>query len=374
MPLNRVCVQQLRNLSQVELFPAEGVNFLYGDNGSGKTSFLEALSLLAHGRSFRGHQSRPLIQHQASHLTVFGEWQEGNVTSRLGLHKPMRGASEYKVDGQPVYSSAALAALLPLQVMDASSFDLLTAPPKERRRLFDWLVFHVKHEFSACWRDYVRAVKQRNSLLRRDKIARDHIAPWDIEINRLGLMVDQLRQECFEPYIQAVQALLPSLGITEDLIPSLSYYRGWDSRYASLREALEDHFERDCRYGFTTQGPHKSELRVMVQGQSAGDLLSRGQQKAVVAALLVGGIQSFQTITGRAGILLLDDLSAELDDQRLSSLGTWLGTLSLQLFITATSDRPLAVLLPHLAGRSYKVFHVKHGVLTEGYAGIAPSI
>jgi DNA replication and repair protein RecF len=214
-------------------------------------------------------------------------------------------------------------------------------------------------------------VKQRNSLLRRDKIARDQILPWDIEINRLGLMVDRLRQDCFEPYIEAVQALLPSLGIASDLAPALSYFRGWDSRYTTLGDALADQFDRDCRYGFTTIGPHKSELRVMVQGQSAGDLLSRGQQKAVVAALLIGGIQSFQAITGRAGVLLLDDLPAELDDQRLAILAGWLSSLSLQLFITATSDRPLSLLLPHLAGRPYKVFHVKHGVLTEEYAGVA---
>ena len=375
MPITHLKVNNVRNLASVDLEPSLGLNLFHGENGSGKTSLLEAISIVAHGRSFRSINYRQLIQHQSQELSVYAEVLQcspsslgqdiPSLVSRIGVLRPLRGNSVFRVDGAPVYSSASLASLLPLQIMNAKSFELLEGPSKVRRRMFDWLVFHVKHEFANLWRDYTKAVKQRNTLLRRDKISGSELKPWNIEINRLGLSIDALRQECMRPFIERVQQLLPDIGLPAGYEVKIDYQRGWAEDYYTLQQALEASLERDKKYGYTTCGAHKSELKVVVNNIAAADILSRGQQKSLVAAFLVAELQLFEQMCQRPSVLLIDDLPAELDRNHIQCLANWLLSLNTQVFVTGINTSDMEVLKEQLNNKPCKVFHVKHGEITE---------
>lgn len=362
MPLLRLSVHQLRNLIGVDIQPCSDLNFFFGDNGSGKTSVLEAISVLAHGRSFRSHKHKHLINYDARNFSVFAELDEAAGFAKLGVSRGIADAS-FKLNGNPVYSSAALASQLPTQVMDAHSFQLLEGPSKLRRQLFDWLVFHVKHEFAGLWRDYARCVKHRNSLLRHDRIAPSDLLPWDLEFVRLAEAIDQLRTACLAPYLEAVSALLKEAGIADDLDIKLEYQCGWQAD-SPLAEQLEQQFYRDRKYGFTTLGAHKSELKISARKIAAHEVLSRGQQKTLVAALYVGQIQVFQALTGRACILLIDDVPAELDKSHINLLAGWVNALNVQVFATGIELPSLIEAWPS-DKKLKKVFHVKHGEVNE---------
>lgn len=362
MPIQRLAVHQLRNLTGVDIHPCPELNFFFGDNGSGKTSVLEAISILAHGRSFRSHKHKHLINHSAADFSVFAELDEAAGFAKLGVNRGV-GEASFKLNGAPVYSSAALAAQLPTQIMDAHSFQLLEGPSKLRRQLFDWLVFHVKHEFAVLWRDYARCVKHRNSLLRHDRIARPDLLPWDIELARLAEAIDQLRAACLLPYLKAVEALLIEGGISEDQEIKLEYLSGWEPGI-SLLEQLEQQFWRDKKYGFTTLGAHKSELKITARKMAAHEILSRGQQKTLVAALYVAQIQVFQSLSERACVLLIDDVPAELDKHHIHLLGHWVNALNVQVFATGIELASLIEAWP-ADTKSKKVFHVKHGEVNE---------
>ena len=367
MPISRLKINQLRNLQSIDLEFSPKLNLLFGPNGAGKTSLLEAISVLAHGRSFRTVNYRQLVQHECDDFAIFAEVDDAKgITSRIGVHRPMRGQSVFKVDGSPIYSSATLAALLPLQVINAKSFDLLEGPAKVRRRMFDWLVFHVKHSFSDLWRDYTRAVKQRNTLLRRDKITRSELHPWDIELNRLAVAIDALRAECFEQFTPAVAELLAEAGLPDDIDIQFHYERGWSEEFGTLSQALDTAFERDKKYKYTTVGAHKSELKVAVGKQLASDILSRGQQKSVVAACNIAELKLFETMTARHSVLVIDDLPAELDDERIACLGRWLQGLNTQVFVTGIHQQDM-LKLKALIGTddSCRMFHVKHGTIEQ---------
>lgn len=366
MPISRLKINQLRNLHSVDLEFSPKLNLFYGANGAGKTSLLEAISVLAHGRSFRTVNYRQLVQHERDDFAIFAEVDDAKgISSRIGVHRPMRGQSVFKIDGSPVYSSAMLAALIPLQVINAKSFDLLEGPAKTRRRMFDWLVFHVKHTFGDLWRDYTRAVKQRNTLLRRDKIARSELQPWDMELNRLAIAIDALRAECFELFTPEVGKLLAQAGLPDDIDIRFHYERGWGES-GTLTQALDAAFERDKKYKYTTLGAHKSELRVTAGKQLASDILSRGQQKSVVAACNIAELKLFEAMTGRHSVLVIDDLPAELDDERITCLGRWLQTLNTQVFVTGIHQQDM-LKLKALIGTddSCPVFHVKHGTIEQ---------
>ncbi|HEY7774622.1 MAG TPA: DNA replication and repair protein RecF, partial [Marinagarivorans sp.] len=317
-----------------------------------------------HGRSFRTVNYRQLIQHGEPSMSVFAETDYQGVSSRIGVLRPLRGSSTFKIDGSPVYSSASLATLLPLQVMNSKSFDLFEGPAKVRRRMFDWLVFHVKHEFSQLWRDYTKAVKQRNSLLRRDKISSAELAPWDTELNRLGISIDALRQECLEPFMAKVKQLIPDINLPAEYTVDVEYQRGWQDGI-TLAEALKNAFPKDRKYGYSTCGAHKSELKVLINRQPAAEVLSRGQQKSLVAAFLLAELQIFEEVIGKPSVLLIDDLPAELDRQHIQSLAQWLLMLNTQVLVTGIYAADMEVLKNKMNNKPCKVFHVKHGEINE---------
>ena len=152
MSLRRIMVTAVRNLHPVTLSPSPRINILYGANGSGKTSVLEAVHLLGLARSFRSTRLNPVIQYEQPACTVFGEVElTSGGTSNLGVSRERQGEFTIRIDGQNAKSAAQLAELLPLQLINPDSFRLLEGAPKIRRQFLDWGVFHVEPRFLPAW-------------------------------------------------------------------------------------------------------------------------------------------------------------------------------------------------------------------------------
>ena len=150
MSLTQLQINRVRNLRQVSLQGLAQVNVFYGPNGSGKTSILEAIHLLGMARSFRGNSVKSLITHGEASCVAFGVADKAGDRGRallLVFSGVWPGEAHIKVAGSPVRSVAQLVEHLPLQVINADSFDLLTGSPGARRQYLDWGVFHVEHRF-----------------------------------------------------------------------------------------------------------------------------------------------------------------------------------------------------------------------------------
>ena len=214
MHITRLNIQRVRNLQTVALTELQPFNVFYGQNGSGKTSILEAIHLLATGRSFRTHIPKNYIQNQAQDAIIFAQ----SATEKIGMQKLITGEQVIKVNGDNIATQGQLAKLLPLQVIDPQSTDIIDHGAKPRRQLLDWLMFHVEPDFYHAWQYYSRALKQRNSLLKTNRqISLQELEPWNQMLAQYGEMLHHQRSlviEQWQNYFQDdLKHLLPDLEI-----------------------------------------------------------------------------------------------------------------------------------------------------------------
>lgn len=372
MTLRRLSAQNFRNLRSIDIELSPQLNIFYGDNGSGKTSVLEAISILSLGRSFRSRKYKSMINHDSDSYTVFGQVVLSSDTvsgvstkSRdtllpVGVLRDRQGQVTIKKGGVACSSAAELAEALPVRVMNGHSFSLLEGAPLVRRQFMDWLVFHVEHDFYSVWRNYEKCLKHRNSLLRRDKIDPLQLAPWDRELARLAARLDDMRASAFELLLVAFNNLISGFEGLEGV--SIRYYRGWDADQ-SIESLLTDTQQRDIDLGYTRQGPHRADLRIQQGKTAAVDVLSRGQQKIIVSALLIAQGLVFSEVCQRRCVYVIDDLPAELDVHFRRTLANWLLDMGCQVCVTGVEKDALLSAWQDSEELNYRLFHVKHGTV-----------
>jgi DNA replication and repair protein RecF len=337
-------------------------NIVHGVNGSGKTSLLEAIHLLGRGRSFRHRDLRLVVSHEADELVVSAKVNKTDPlkTHQLGVRRSSSGQFAARLDGKTIQTAAQLATVLPLQLIDAQSFNLLEGGPLQRRQFLDWGVFHVEQSYSQLWGRFQKTLKQRNQLLRHGRIDADSLRAWTTELAPLGEQISTYRKRYIEgliPHIEAVAREFDGLGSLD-----IEYYQGWSDE-VSLSEAMALDNKRDLAVGTTSHGAHKADMRVKVGGAPAADVLSRGQTKLLVYALKLAQATYFRDQAGESCVFLLDDLPAELDYHHRQQVVSCLYGLNCQFFVTGVDKKDFDVLVKDNA---HQMFHMEHGALTVG--------
>ena len=357
MHLMQLQIQNFRNLSKVNFEPVDGVNLITGLNASGKTSLLEAIYYLSHLRSFRTHQISDLINRQSTQLQLVARIHtDSDNQIPLGIQRS-RNKLEVRANRQPIKRVADIATLFPVLAIHPDSYKLITGSPSQRRQYLDWGVFHVEHDFFGVWQRYKRALSQRNAAL-KSKQNDDYCSLWDKELFDMATYIDNLRMKYLsnlEPYLNN---LINQFFREEDV--EVSYKRGWNSE-VSLDHLLRSELYKDRLKGFTQYGPHRAELTIKVDGQSAQTGISRGQQKTLVALLRLAQAQQFTESTGRNCVLLYDDLAAELDAEHRQKILDVLVKMKVQLFLTAIEADQIDI----SAWSNKKMFHVERGQLKD---------
>lgn len=361
MSLSRLSVTGVRNLQPVTLTPSPRINILHGDNGSGKTSLLEAIHLLGMARSFRSSRLNPVITHEQASCTVFGQVELGDdQSSALGVSRDRSGELRIRINGQSVRSAAELAEALPLQLINPDSFRLLEGAPKLRRQFLDWGVFHVEPRFLKAWQRLQLALRQRNSWLRHGTLDTASQAAWSRELSAASDEIDGYRRAYIQTLKPVFEQTLASLLALDGF--QLSYYRGWD-KDRSLADVLEGSIDRDRAMGHTQAGPQRADLRLRVANHNAAETLSRGQQKLVICALRIA--QGHLVSEAKRGqcIYLVDDLPSELDEQHRLALCRLLEQLNCQVFITCVDSNVLQE--GWRDDTPVSMFHVEHGAIAQ---------
>jgi DNA replication and repair protein RecF len=355
--LKSLKLNYFRNITDQSLIFSDRFNLIYGENGSGKTSVLEAIYLLSNGKSFRSSQKAHIIQHQQAEFTVFAEvLQASGLTEKIALQKKQTANARLLINGQVCRALSTAAELLPVVLIDPNSYGLVEEGPGYRRQYIDWLLFHVKHDYNQLYANYHKALKQRNAALKQS-LPRKECIEWDHLLIELGEQIGIARRDTLTQLTPIFNQLISELNFGIEV--SLSYQIGWNSGL-TLAEALQATLAKDLILGYTSVGPQRADICFSVNNCPAADVLSRGQEKLVVACLLISQALYYENDKDNSPIYLLDDFSSELDDNNRNKFFSMLSNLNGQFILTATSKQ----FFPDNLMQQSTMFHVKHGVIS----------
>lgn len=357
MIVERLELRNFRNIAAATLELSPHFNFLIGPNGAGKTVVLEALHTLLRGRSFRTRRVSLLIRHGAQDLAVQALCRDPvRGRENISLKKDRANRAELRVNEEPVRQTSTVAGLLPLQVLLPDLADLVFGEPRGRRQWLDWGAFHVKHDYIDVLRRYMRALRQRNALLRSGDV--HTLDTWTDRMIETGEIVIRARTE----YLQTVHEAL--LSCIESLAPGLDirvrHYPGFQGE--SFAEEVGAHTPGDVKSGFTQVGPHRADVRLGAGDNAAAGVLSRGQGKLVASAMRIGQARGLLTYQSRPSLILIDDVWTELDDDHSARFMRLLDGMGCQILATSTHE-PVAA--SSISADRVRVFHVKHGEISS---------
>lgn len=350
----RIVIENVRNLVEVSVSPAAGANYLFGANGSGKTSVLESLYLLGYGRSFRGGPVDSIIRRGERFCRVVADLATLRGSSRVGLERSDK-LWRARFDGDDVAQLSSLFVRVPVLGFEPTSAEALLFDADVRRRFVDWGVFHVEPGLLPVWRNYVRALRQRNASLRGG----DHITAdaWVAVLAEYGERIHSARLVYFEALKSYLATTIENISPTLDVV-DITLRSGW-AEGVDLYSAIQSSLERDITTGFTHCGPHRGDLRIGWHGRSFRDVGSRGQAKALALCLVLAQAKFYRDRTGRWPILLFDDPGSELDTDHQSRLADWIDREPVQVWLSGV-EATLS-LLP----RDVAKFHVEQGKVTR---------
>ncbi len=358
MPIHFIKIEHFRNFSSVEARLHPEVNLFYGENGSGKTSFLEAIYLCSFGRSFRTHLTKRVIQDDKNGLLVFLKFL--NTTQKLhniGVSRDYQGINHQKLDGEFV-SVAEISKILPVQILNNDSFSLLTEGPKIRRQFIDLGVFHVEPSFLTQWRKNQKALQQRNLAIRQRQPL-NVISAWNEILIKTANKVTEARQKFLQQFIPPFKSFLQDY-CYENV--KIDFYQGW-SKDLQYDEILQKNISKDLELGYTFYGIHRADLKITINRKPIVDALSRGQQKLFVWLMCLSQARLVNQLAGKQAIFLIDDIHAELDKSKVEQFIQCLKNLEGQFFISGISESQLASVKNVF--KQHKMFHVKHNTVLD---------
>ena len=336
-------VAGFRNLGSARLSPDPHTNVLLGANGQGKTSLLEAIDYAASLRSFRGATRAQLVGHEADQAQVLLRVEGAHLAHEYRI-RISRTAREILLDGKRPESAVEYFGNAACVVFQPGDLDLVRGPPEFRRRLLDRVLVRVVEGYGEALKNYGRALRARNQLLR------DHARDWraiqayDFPLARYGAALVRAREAVVGDLVQAARQAIDEVALTSDSI-SVTYRPKAPGDQVAYAAMLAGNAAADTARKTTILGPHADDVQLLWGGRAARVVASQGQTRALALALRLAELHVIESRTKSLPVLLLDDVSSELDRERTERLFKLVAGLGGQVWVT-TTDPSIAALVP----------------------------
>ncbi|HSX23981.1 MAG TPA: DNA replication and repair protein RecF [Candidatus Saccharimonadales bacterium] len=329
--ISNLRLQHFRSYKDSTFEFGPGVNIIVGPNASGKTNLLEAVLVLCRGSSYRA-PDRELVTHNRSWARLDGLVSEQARSVKLQVVEDAIN-KEYIIGGT-VLKRLPLLRSVPAVVFEPNHLQLLTESPELRRGFLDDLLEQTIPTFGGLRRAYKRTLMQRNTLLKQD-FSPDQLFIWNVRLSELGgqvaelrmAFIDENRAQLVKLYNKLAGKRLKTDMVYQSKLPLQAYG-------SAMLKTLEARTDIDRERGFTTIGPHRDDLQLLLGGYQLSANASRGETRTMLLALKLLEVKSLEKARGTKPILLLDDVFSELDGARRQAL-----TIHLQdhqTFITTT--------------------------------------
>jgi DNA replication and repair protein RecF len=355
-----VRVRGFRNIAALDFEPAPRINVVSGDNGQGKTSLLEALYVVATSRSFRAERSREMLRQGDDLATVHARIAEdGRRREQRATLGPKSRAVQ--IDGKKPETLGRYATRTPVVVFHPGDLSILGGSASERRTLLDRVALFVDPVSADHRLRYARALKSRQAALEDRGTQAAELGPLERLMALHGAALGQCRADAALRLVEALAPLFARMA-APGLTLEARFVSG-GSLDASLLEAeLPARREQDLRRRSATYGPHRDDLEFLLDGRSVRRHASQGQQRILTLALKAAELECVRVARGGNPVLLLDDVSSELDPARTGAVYEFLRDTPSQVFVTTT--RPELFTTPGLQPGDRADFRLAGGVLS----------
>lgn len=334
MTITKLNVQHIRTHDSFLLNLSPEVTLITGQNGSGKTSLIEAMYIALQGSSFKGSDN-DVLQHDQAWWRI--DIQFDDSTTRTIKFDPSRptGKKQFVIDGRTMYR------LLPkykypVVLFEPDDLRLLHGSPTRRRQFIDRFISQLDPLYGAALRKYDRALKQRNNLLKTPSVTSDELFVWNVTLSEYGAYIIEQRIHFIEQINQQLDDTYNQIAHSTDHVSMHYSHTAIDNIKQKLLAELHAHSERDKILGYTSTGPHRHDVIFRYNASPALSVASRGEVRSIVLALKFLEVEIIERITGQKPVVLLDDVFSELDEKRQTALMN--NGLGAQLVIATTNS------------------------------------
>lgn len=325
MKVHELRFENYRNLKNNTILPSEKVNVIYGENAQGKTNLLEVIWLFCGGHSFRGAKENEMIGFDkplfklSMKFSSYGREQDAEIL--FDKNKKI-----IRINGVDKNSSSYLTEVFSAVVFSPEHLNLIKRGPNVRRRFLDAAICQHRIQYASLLSKYNQIINQRNALLKdiyRHSELKDTLSIWDDSLTVIGARILRERFDYLQRLREPAKGFHTGISCGKeklDIAYLSSIKADEDDSIEALRDKLSEAFKNsrreDCHTGYTSQGPHRDDLDIKLNGISARRFGSQGQQRSAVLSLKLSEASLLYEKNGERPVILLDDVLSELDNNR----------------------------------------------------------
>ena len=324
MRIKKLLLKNFRNYGEEVFGFDEGLNVLYGKNAQGKTNCAEAVFYLCTGASPRAKKDKQLIKsgEESAYIRAEAEGRYGSVTIEANIYENKR---EVRVNGVKISKNADLLGNINSVFFSPGELRLIQDGPEERRRFLNVSNSQMSRSYYTALIRYNKILEQRNALLKnRDiELIYETLPVWDAQLAHYAAELVDKRKEYLEmlaPLAQEKHAYLADNAEALEISAEKCYGKNAMEMERALFAEFSSNYERDIRLGFTASGPHRDDIKVLIDGVEARVYGSQGQTRTAALAVKLAEVEIFRQISGEYPVLILDDVMSELDLSRRKKL------------------------------------------------------
>lgn len=338
MRIKSLRLKNFRNYADEEFAFDGGLNVLYGRNAQGKTNCAEAVFYLCTGVSPRAKKDRQMIRagEECARIAARAESRFGEVLLEADIYENKR---EIRINGGRIARNADLLGNINGVFFSPGELRLVQDGPEERRRFLNMSISQMSKNYYTALVRYNKILEQRNKLLKERDVSLifETLPVWDAQLCRYAAEIVERREEYvaqLAPLAAEKHAFLTDGAEKLEIHADRYYGKGREEISARLAREFENNYEKDVRLGFTSCGPHRDDLKILIGGEDARVYGSQGQARTAALAIKLAEVEIFRALSGEYPVLILDDVMSELDLSRRRKLLEQIG--GVQTILTCT--------------------------------------
>lgn len=364
MFLKNLSIVNFRNYSDADLEFCQGANCLVGDNGSGKTTVLDAIHYLSLCKSYFNPIDSQNIKYEEGFFLLQGRFDKNDEEDKLSCGVKAGQKKQFKRNDKEYSRLADHIGRYPVVMLTPNDIDLIKEGSEVRRKFIDSIISQYNRQYLDALLDYNRAMSQRNNLLRyfdeNNTFDEDMLGVWDDQLIKNGSYIFDERKKFIATFIPGFNEIHSEITGQADAV-SLNYISALND--APLETLLKTSRKQDLAARRTTQGIHKDDLDFLIDENPIKRFGSQGQQKTYLIALKLAQFSFVEEATGVKPLLLLDDIFDKIDDKRVAALMRLVSQNRFgQIFITDTGEERIPTMFNSI-GAELRIFHVYKGAV-----------